>query len=196
MARRLTPRRPGCRLTCPARESESGSEPSYLHRQRKTIPCSDAPCLRPAVPAWPHSPIFAFQRRFFQEQSEGRFDEVVYRTGDIGYRNEAGDIVFVARVDRQIKHQGYRIELDDIESELRNVRGVEDAAVVHLETESSSEIVGFYTGGENGGESDVRSELTGRLPRYMVPKILHRLEAIPRTDRGKTDYKALEAECR
>ncbi|MDJ0793301.1 MAG: amino acid adenylation domain-containing protein [Woeseiaceae bacterium] len=124
------------------------------------------------------------------------FGEPVYRTGDLGRMNDDGDLVFVARVDRQIKHQGYRIELDEIESALQSLEGVVAAAVIHVTKQRQSELVGFFEAENTIAQSRVRQLLAERLPLYMVPKELMQLTSIPRTDRGKIDYGALEAQCK
>lgn len=123
------------------------------------------------------------------------FERPVYRTGDLGYYDDNRDIVFVSRVDRQIKHQGYRIELNDIESALFRIDGVVDAAVVHKAEEDRSEIVAFFDAPDSLEDDKVFSHLRSSLPAYMTPKTLVRLPGLPRNDRGKVDYAHLLSLC-
>ena len=57
-------------------------------------------------------------KAFVQNPLNNRYPELIYRTGDLVYRNERGEIMFVGRTDYQIKHLGYRIELPEIEHQV------------------------------------------------------------------------------
>ncbi len=129
---------------------------------------------------------------FVTSIGETQFASPAYRTGDLGYFDADGVLWFVGRVDRQIKHQGYRIELDDIELALQSIDGVNDAAVIHRSNGKSPELAAFFEAAGEVDEAGVREQLKARLPAYMVPRIFRKLDALPRTDRGKIDYFALE----
>ena len=115
----------------------------------------------------------------------------LYRTGDIVRRNGRGEYEFVGRRDGQVKYMGYRIELGDIEHALQAGAGVRDAAVILVEDGRAGlrELVGFYEG--EGEPEEVHEEIKRRLPPYMTPRRLVRLERLPRGDRGKVDRPAL-----
>ncbi len=128
----------------------------------------------------------------------------VYRTGDLGRYRTDGNIEFLGRNDDQVKVRGYRIELGEIESQLRAHAGVREAVVVAREEEGGGKrLVGYYV--PEGGEEpeteslreslkeSLREHLKGRLPEYMVPAALVRLEALPLTVNGKLDRRALPA---
>jgi non-ribosomal peptide synthetase-like protein len=111
-----------------------------------------------------------------------------YRTGDrVTIDNER--IFFHKRIDTQVKIRGFRIELDEIEQELLRINDdIQSAAVVVSNEQLIAFIVGQLT------ESHMREILAKRLPRYMVPNRLIKLnEAMPRLISGKIDRKALVA---
>ena len=113
----------------------------------------------------------------------------MYLTGDLGYRREDGNLIFAGRNDFQIKLHGQRIEPGEIEAAIKDVCGVLQAAV--LPKRSPDRLAAFYTGEADPGT--IRAQLGKRLPAYMVPAVLMRLEAMPVNASGKTDRKALDA---
>jgi acyl-CoA synthetase (AMP-forming)/AMP-acid ligase II len=115
------------------------------------------------------------------------YPERIYRTGDIGRMNEHGELVFISRKDSQIKHMGHRIELGEIDAAAQKHEAVRRTACVYDDTHKR--IALFYVGDVD--ESALAAFLGGYLPRYMLPAILVRLDAIPLTDNGKTDRRAL-----
>ena len=115
------------------------------------------------------------------------YPERIYRTGDIGRINEHGELVFVSRKDSQIKHMGHRIELGEIDAAAQKHVDVRRTACVYDDTHKR--IALFYVGDVE--ESALAAFLATYLPRYMLPAITVRLTAIPLTDNGKTDRRAL-----
>lgn len=115
----------------------------------------------------------------------------LYKSGDLGYWRNDGNICYVGRNDFQVKVRGLRIELGEIESELEKIDGVECAVViVHKDNQDHQFICAFYTGKEIEVR-ELRSILSSKLPRYMVPHIFTHLEEMPMTASGKLDRKAL-----
>jgi non-ribosomal peptide synthetase-like protein len=121
----------------------------------------------------------------------------IYRTGDLGLVNEAGEIEYHGRIDLQVKVRGYRIELTEIESVLLQVPGVAAAVVdTFSPTPGTVELVGYYslrTGVTELAPEVIYDHLRDRLPAYMVPAYLEHLDAIPMTTSDKADRKALPA---
>ena len=124
---------------------------------------------------------------FVQNPLQSAYPEIVYRTGDLGYLNRYGELVFLGRRDRQIKHMGHRIELGDIEAAALRLESVRQAACVY-DAEHKRILLG-YTG--SAGEAELGNWLKNQLPRYMLPALLRRLPAMPLTPNGKLDRRRL-----
>ncbi|MBM7771689.1 amino acid adenylation domain-containing protein [Actinokineospora baliensis] len=117
----------------------------------------------------------------------------MYRTGDLVREQADGQLVFVSRVDRQVKVRGHRIELGEIEVALERVDGVAEAAVVLRQDDNGeARLVAFVAPPLDG--ADVRSRVANFLPGYMVPSVCVALESLPRTANGKLDRAALPEE--
>ena len=124
---------------------------------------------------------------FVQNPTNTAFDELLYRTGDIGRYNEYGELVFVCRRDSQIKHMGHRIELGEIESAALKCDGVSRA--ICLYDAEDKRIVLFYVGAPD--DKELSAYLGGLLPRYMMPAAIKHLPTMPLTDNGKIDRRYL-----
>jgi D-alanine--poly(phosphoribitol) ligase subunit 1 len=118
-----------------------------------------------------------------------------YRTGDQGHVGP-GDGLFYwdARLDRQVKLHGYRVELGEIEAAIARHSGVTQAVVIAIagDTGDSVELVGFYTGAAVPERQFVRW-LRDFLPIHMVPRKLLHLTELPLNANGKIDRAALRA---
>jgi D-alanine--poly(phosphoribitol) ligase subunit 1 len=117
-----------------------------------------------------------------------------YLTGDLALQDTAGNFHHLGRVDNQIKIQGHRVELEDIEAHLRAVCGSEQVAAVAWPVEDgvARAIVGFVA--QSGMTANrVREALRSRLPAHMVPAAIHEIAAIPLNANGKLDRRALIA---
>ncbi|MBG0815522.1 thioester reductase domain-containing protein [Planomonospora sp. ID82291] len=113
----------------------------------------------------------------------------MYRTGDLVRRLADGSLEFLGRVDRQVKIHGHLVEPAEVEAALVTHPAVGEAAVAAVpDPAGHHRLVAYVTGGEPG---DLRRHLRDRLPDYLVPARFVRLDALPRTAHGKTDYAAL-----
>ncbi|NNL67908.1 MAG: amino acid adenylation domain-containing protein [Myxococcales bacterium] len=121
--------------------------------------------------------------------------ETFYRTGDrVRSEKDGAPMVYLGRADHQLKIQGYRVELGEIESVLRDVGGVDVAiALGWPETPSGADgVVAFVAAG--GAEAEtIRREAGARLPAYMAPREVFVVERFPLNANGKVDRKALRA---
>ncbi len=117
----------------------------------------------------------------------------LYRTGDRVVLDDADRIVYIDRVDQQIKHAGYRIELSEIELVLQGRPTVTAAVVIHTTDRNDSQLTAFYSGESAPTEAEMREMLLAKLPRYMVPQRLVRMPELPLTSHGKVDRKRLAA---
>ncbi len=124
---------------------------------------------------------------FVQNPLNTAYPELIYKTGDLGRRNEHGELVFISRKDSQIKHMGHRIELGEIESHALKCEGVARACCVY--DSIGRRIALYYVGTID--EKALDGALRGYLPRYMQPAIIERLAALPTTANGKMDRKGL-----
>ena len=124
---------------------------------------------------------------FVQNPLNDAYPETVYRTGDLGYLNEAGELMFVGRRDHQIKHMGHRIELGEIEAAAATDPAVRRACCLY--DEDAKKIAIFYTG--DIIPSVLTATLKSLLPRYMLPAIVRQLESMPLTANGKLDRQTL-----
>ncbi len=115
--------------------------------------------------------------------------ERIYRTGDLGYWNDQGQLMFMSRKDNQIKHMGHRIELGEIEAAVQLQENVNSACC--LFDREKKKIILYYTGDITTGE--LAGWLKQKLPRYMVPHQLLPLDVMPLTPNGKIDRTTLKA---
>ncbi len=119
----------------------------------------------------------------------------LYRTGDRARRDRDGNLVWLGRIDSQVKIRGHRIELSDIESHLVACPGVQSAVVVAREGEEEETVLTALIVVREGETFDVAAVLDAlrdTLPGYMVPQILEQVEQIPRLPSGKVDRRACQ----
>ena len=122
-----------------------------------------------------------------------------YRTGDLGWIDPRDGMLYCAgRLDRQVKLHGYRIELEEIETHLRAVPGVAEAAVVAVERDGLPDhlvalvVVTPALASVGRALTDhVRKALAESLPAYAVPRLVRRTATLPLTTHGKLDRRAL-----
>ena len=112
---------------------------------------------------------------------------ILYRSGDICYFDESGEIFIVGRADHQVKIRGLRIETGEIEVCLQACEGVKDAIAMVWGDDENKQIVAYYTGEEQREASELRTALMQNLPTYMIPTRFCCLDAIPMTANGKVD---------
>jgi non-ribosomal peptide synthetase component F len=119
--------------------------------------------------------------------------ELFYRTGDRVRRPRgSAPLVYLGRIDNQIKVQGYRVELEEIEAALRESAGVELAAAVGWPaTASGADGITAFLPAEAGDLAAIRARLQARLPPYMLPREILLLPEFPRNANGKVDRGAL-----
>ncbi|MCH5348878.1 MAG: thioester reductase domain-containing protein, partial [Oscillospiraceae bacterium] len=115
----------------------------------------------------------------------------LYKTGDLAYWREDGNIVYVGRNDFQVKIRGLRIELGEIENALQGVQGILQAVVTVRKDEAGRQLIcAFYTGQETDGKI-LRAAIGQKLPKYMLPHCFTHLDELPLTSSGKVNRKAL-----
>jgi acyl-coenzyme A synthetase/AMP-(fatty) acid ligase len=128
---------------------------------------------------------------FVQNPLNQHYSELIYRTGDIGFWNDRGEVMFLGRRDFQVKHLGYRIELGEIEHAVLQLDGIRNCCVVY--SDQTSEIVLFYESGSELQAAFIRGRLSTTLPKYMLPTVFHWMDLMPRNPNGKIDRAQLVA---
>ena len=125
-------------------------------------------------------------KAFVQNPLNKRYPELIYRTGDLVYLNERGEIMFVGRKDFQIKHMGFRIELPEIEHQVLAVEGIANACVLY--NKEKKEITLCYEAADAGlTPAAIRQKLSEIFPKYMLPTVFHKMAELPRNPNGKID---------
>ncbi|WP_065202475.1 AMP-binding protein [Chromobacterium subtsugae] len=119
------------------------------------------------------------------ERLSGRF----YRSGDLGCWDAGGDIEVLGRRDRQLKVNGFRVELDAVEKSLLALPGVAQAAVIGVEDRlGHARLAALVAAADDGlDERAIREALLARLPAYMVPGQIALAARLPQTRNGKLD---------
>ena len=134
------------------------------------------------------------RERYLPDPFAGTPGARMYRTGDRAKYLPNGDLLFLGRVDFQVKVRGYRIELGEIEAALGAHVGIRDAVVLALpDGQGGKRLVAYVVPRPMEGPSPAEAQrwIEQRLPEYMVPSTIVLLEKIPLTPNGKIDRKAL-----
>ena len=132
---------------------------------------------------------------FVQNPLNTTYVETIYRTGDLARRDpKDGKLYFVGRKDLQIKHQGYRIELEEIQNALVSLDGVDEAAVLYRDDVGQGQIIAVVASTAVLDTKGLKRELAAHVPQYMVPNRIHLVESMPKNANGKTDRKRLKEE--
>ena len=127
---------------------------------------------------------------FIQNPLQSSFPEILYKTGDLAHYDSNRNIIYDGRKDYQIKHLGYRIELGEIESNVISINHIKQCACVYSEQKDS--IICFYAGEIE--ESAVKDELKERLPFYLIPQKVVKMNQLPINANGKIDRLLLRRE--
>lgn len=115
-------------------------------------------------------------------------DEVLYRTGDIGYWDTKGNLIFIGRKDKQVKIRGYRVELSEVEFALLKITEITRAEVLVRKGQfDANELVVCYTSDALLEPEDIRRSLRSCLPDYSIPVEYYRLSEFPETLNHKID---------
>ncbi|WP_440068650.1 non-ribosomal peptide synthetase [Streptosporangium sp. OZ121] len=118
--------------------------------------------------------------------------ERLYRTGDLVRQSPDGTLDYVGRTDDQVKINGFRVELGEVESVLASVDRVTDAVVIAVEENGVKSLRGYYLPDGELSPETVRKALTAKMAGYMVPAVLVPVERFPLNKSGKVDRQRLE----
>lgn len=116
----------------------------------------------------------------------------MYKTGDLATIDKNGNMKFLERADFQVKHNGYRINLGEIESTISKCTGIPNVVVLLRKNNTGSLIAAYIESKKEIDISSLKKELSKFLPHYMIPSEILTLENFPATPNGKIDRKYLE----
>jgi amino acid adenylation domain-containing protein len=141
------------------------------------------------------------KERFIPNPFNNDPNDILYKSGDLGRFLLDGNIDILGRVDRQVKIRGYRVELEEIETRLSAHPAIKEAVVIKIETPGNNEMLCAYIAtreekegitaqkqDEEAFRRQLREYLLERVPDYMVPASIIKLEKIPRGVSGKVDF--------
>jgi D-alanine--poly(phosphoribitol) ligase subunit 1 len=123
--------------------------------------------------------------KFIQNPLNSNYPDRIYRTGDLGRYNSRGEILYLGRKDNQIKHMGFRIELEEIERYVCGINGISQSFVFY--DHESKEIICSYESSKYIEEVILMKNLREKLPTYMIPSKFLYYNNFPIGSSGKID---------
>lgn len=137
----------------------------------------------------PDRTAFAFK----QNPHNPYYHDIMYKTGDLVKKDpEDGKLYVYGRKDNQIKHMGYRIELEEIETACHCLDYVSEAAAIHGRKQGNSQIVCILSQDKAVDDEQVKSDLRQLIPAYMLPTCIYREDSLPKNPNGKLDRRQLQ----
>lgn len=133
------------------------------------------------------------RERFVPNQFSNIPGERLYRSGDLARFTEEGDLEYLGRIDHQVKIRGFRIELGEIESNLNRHSGIRESVVIAHPGAAGEKRLVAYLVPKNVAPTvtDLREHLATAVPEYMIPSTFIFMSALPLTNNGKIDRRAL-----
>lgn len=164
-----------------------------LDRHRRVLP----PCLpgeqyiggAGVARGYYHNPSLTEEKFIYHPE----LGERLYRTGDAGRYLPDGNLEFLGRMDFQVKINGYRVELGEVEQCALAFGAIKSCCAVVLSEAHRQRLALYYVSEAPLDESALLAFMSGQLPLYMLPAALMRLDALPYNSSGKLDRKALPA---
>ena len=133
-------------------------------------------------------------KAFVQDPNSNVYTRMIYRTGDIvKYNSNDKKIYILGRKDNQIKHMGYRIELEEIENGIMKLAYIDQAFCAHKTIGGLSRLIAVIATKEEIQSVQIIQDLKQHLPQYMIPGQFHVLDSLPTNPNGKVDRVKLNA---
>jgi len=126
---------------------------------------------------------------FCQNPLTPGFPEVIYRTGDLARYNNEGQIMFLSRKDNQVKHMGQRVELGEIELLINALEAI-DASICFYDHDRQKIVLVYQ--GQAADKRYIVDGIKDKLPKYMYPNLMFRLDNMPYNLNGKIDRTVLK----
>ncbi|ACJ18543.1 amino acid adenylation domain-containing protein [Coxiella burnetii] len=121
-------------------------------------------------------------------------DDILYRTGDLVKQLPDKSFLYLGRIDNQVKINGYRVELNEVEYCLLRQTSIEHAYILakkHEDGHQSLEAYVVLKPQATFNEAEIRNRLSQQLPQFMIPQHYYLIDRIPLTPNGKVDHSAL-----
>jgi len=130
---------------------------------------------------------------FVQNPYNDAFREVIYKTGDLVRLDPADSKLYIhGRKDNQIKHMGYRIELEEIENALHSIEYILEAIAIHSNSGGLSRIIAVLAVRHRVNDDQLRQDLRKMIPDYMFPSAFYYEDTLLKNPNGKVDRKRLK----
>lgn len=133
------------------------------------------------------------EKVFVQNPTHNDYRDFIYRTGDLGFYNERGELCGSGRKNYQIKHKGYRVELGEIEMAALKFEHVTACVAAY---DGSSEKICLFVQPKTIKLQELHNFLKKELPHYMLPNVMYAKETFPMSQNGKVDRNKLVEEIR
>lgn len=118
----------------------------------------------------------------------------IWHTGDVGYKDDNGNVIYVNRKDWMVKINGQRVETLEIENLLCDINEISNACVkAFLDDNDQTYLVAFYSLFNDINEDEIRNKLLTNLPQYMIPRFFVKMDELPKNANGKLNRLALSA---
>lgn len=131
-------------------------------------------------------------KSFVQNPYNTKYAEIMYKTGDlVKFERADGKLYIQGRIDNQIKHMGYRIELEEVEAALHCLDYISEAAVLHTSKNEFSRLVAVIAATRECDGDQIRKDLKLIIPDYMIPSVFHHEPVLPKNASGKIDRRQL-----
>jgi D-alanine--poly(phosphoribitol) ligase subunit 1 len=131
------------------------------------------------------------QENFFLETNNRYLNKKCYKTGDI-VLSKKNFLYFKGRVDNQIKHMGYRIELEDIENNVNSINFIDKSVAIFSKERERGKIILLLKLNKKINYNNISRLINNKLPRYMQPSEIYKINKIPLNRNGKIDRKNLK----
>jgi acyl-coenzyme A synthetase/AMP-(fatty) acid ligase len=128
---------------------------------------------------------------FFEREWKGTIKRF-YKTGDSCFIDNEGDIMYTGRLDYQVKIQGFRIELSEIEYHTRECLRGQNAVAVAFENKTGNTEIALFVEDEKTDSSALSVYLKSKMPSYMIPNKIYYNKKFPLNSNGKTDRNMLK----
>ena len=131
---------------------------------------------------------------FIQNPRHSLYSDIGYCTGDLVRKDAHGYLHFKGRSDFQIKHMGYRIELEEIEAALNSLPEIKECAVIyHKIGEGLGQLIAYAAISHSASSEQILLKMTAIVPHYMMPRRIIVMDLLPKNANGKIDRLSLQA---